>query len=72
MLDRNYQIDPNYLHAHHADLIQAAEADRQQQMAKTAPGLKERLYNAVGDHLIAWGQRLKRETEYNELCQDCA
>ena len=71
MLDRNYQIDPNYLHAHHAELIRAAEAECQQKMTSTVPGLRDRLYNAVGDHLIALGQRLKRETDYNELCQDC-
>ncbi len=71
MLDRNYQIDPNYLQAHHADLVQVVEAARGQRIASTTPGLKERLYNAIGDHLIAWGQKLKRATDYNELCQDC-
>jgi hypothetical protein len=72
MLDRNYQVDPKYLQAQHDDLVQAAEAARLQQSAGIAPGLKDRIYNATGDRLIAWGQKLKRETVYNDLCQDCA
>ncbi len=71
MLDRNYQVDPNYFQARRDELLQAAEAARLQQPARTTPGVKDRFYNAIGDRLIAWGQRLKRETDYNELCQDC-
>jgi len=71
MLDRQFQIDPNYLLAQHAERLRAAESARLAERARVGAELKDRIYNAAGDRLIAWGQKLKRGTSYNNLCQDC-
>ena len=74
MLDRSFQIDPYYLQARHAERLRAAEAARLARSAHSYSevGLKARLYNAAGDLLIDWGQKLKKNTANNDLCQDCA
>jgi hypothetical protein len=72
MLDRNYQIDPNYLQTRHVERLRAVESARLAEQLSSGPGLKDRIYIAVGDRLISWGQRLKKETPYNDLCQDSA
>jgi hypothetical protein len=71
MLD-NHHTDLYYLQSRRNELIQAIESDSLQTRQQAAPGLRDRLYNSVGDLLIAWGQKLKKDTSYDELCQDCA
>ncbi len=73
MLDRQYQNDYNYLQARHQERIQAAEELRRMQPSQSnAPKLKDRIFLALGDKLIAWGQKLKCEAEFDELSQECA
>ena len=73
MLDRQYQNDYHYLQARHQERIQASEELRvMQQNLSSAPKLKDRIFLALGDKLIAWGQKLKCEAEFDELSQECA
>ena len=73
MLDRQYQNDYNYLQARHQERIQTAEELRvMQQNPSSASKLKDRIFLALGDKLIAWGQKLKCEAEFDELSQECA
>lgn len=72
MLDRQYQNDNYYLQARHQERIQAAGevrlyAQRQSGMAK----MKDRIYLALGERLIAMGQKLKDEAVFNELAEEC-
>ncbi|HEY5671660.1 MAG TPA: hypothetical protein VIS10_16840 [Anaerolineales bacterium] len=72
MLERRYQSDLNYIKAHHRELIQAAQQEKLLGQTKASdPNLKERLLDAAGNRLIAWGQKLKGETYSNELSQEC-
>ena len=73
MLDRQYQNDYHYLQARHQERIQTAEELRvMQQNPSSASKLKDRIFLALGDKLIAWGQKLKCEAEFDELSQECA
>lgn len=63
MLERQYQSDLNYIQARQREISQAAQQGKlQQQTQARVPNLKERLLNAAGKRLIAWGQKLKGET----------
>ena len=73
MLERQYQSDMNYFKAHQREIIQAAQQEKLlQQIQVSVPNLKERVLNAAGNRLIAWGQKLKGETFSNDLSQECA
>jgi hypothetical protein len=72
MLDRQYQTDLNYLQARHQERIQAAgEAHQYAQGQRSVAKMKDRIYLALGERLIAWGQKLKDEAVFNELTEEC-
>jgi len=70
MLDRQYQNDLYYLQAHHQERIQAAGEAHLHTQASAAK-MKDRIYLALGETLIAWGQKLKDEAVFNELSEEC-
>ena len=73
MLERQYQSDMDYLKAHHRELIQVAQQEKLlHQTRASVPDFKERVLNAAGNHLIAWGRKLKGETLSNDFSQECA
>ena len=72
MLDRQYQNDHYYLQARHQERIQAAgEARLYAQGQRSVAKIKDRIYLALGDRLIVWGQKLKDEAVFNELAEEC-
>jgi hypothetical protein len=72
MLDRQYQNDLNYLQARHQERIQAAnEVHLHTQGQPSALKMKDRIYLALGERLIALGQKLKDEAVFNELAEEC-
>jgi hypothetical protein len=72
MLDRQYQNDLNYIQARHQERIQAvSEASLRAQGQRSAVKMKERIYLALGERLIALGQKLKDEAVFNELAEEC-
>ena len=70
MLDRQYQNDLYYLQAHHQERIQAASEARMYAQRSTVK-VKDRIYLALGERLIALGQKLKDEVVYNEFIEEC-
>lgn len=70
MLDRQYLNDLNYLQAHHQERIQVASETRVHAQ-RSAAKVKDRIYLALGERLIALGQRLKDEVAFNELTEEC-
>ena len=72
MLDRQYQNDYYYLQARHQERIQAAsEAHQHAQGQRSVVKIKDRIYLALGERLIALGQKLKDEAVFNELAEEC-
>jgi hypothetical protein len=70
MLDRQYQNDYYYLQARHRERIQAAGEARQYTQSSTVK-MKDRIYLALGERLIALGQKLKDEAVFDELAEEC-
>jgi hypothetical protein len=70
MLDRQYLNDLYYLQAHHQERIQAASVPRVHAQHSSVK-VKDRIYLALGERLIALGQRLKDEVVYNEFLEEC-
>lgn len=70
MLDRQFQNDLYYLRAHHQERIQAA-SEAHVYAQRSAAKVKERIYLALGERLIALGQRLKDEAVFDELAEEC-
>lgn len=72
MLDRQYQNDLNYLRARHLERVQAAsEVPLRAQGQKSGAKIRDRIYLALGERLIALGQKLKDEAIFNELAEEC-
>ncbi len=72
MIYHHFQSNLHYLQEHHQELIRAAEQSRLVKQSQTStPKLRDRIYLALGERLIAWGQKLKDEAVFNELAEEC-
>ena len=74
MLDRQYLNDLYYLQARHQARhqarVQAAGVPHGSSQRRAAK-VKDRIYLALGERLIALGQKMKDEVVYSEFLEEC-
>lgn len=59
--------------AYQRQLIHEAEISRQPRPVQVpAPGLRDRLFLILGDRLISIGQRVKGQSAFSQLTEECA
>jgi hypothetical protein len=69
MDERAYQ----FARAYHQELINISETERQLRLVQgNAPGMRDRLLIFLGDRLIAAGTKIKDQSGFHRLSEECA